>query len=92
LDALISCSIAQAYSTEVLTCVHCSLCGVLSSDVACRLLALFRWSVMMQQTGRQLCRGHVARPLQPRSVGLIFGSCTLVWFVDETLMDCWTAG
>jgi len=25
LDALISCSIAQTYSTQVLTCVHCTL-------------------------------------------------------------------
>jgi len=31
-------------------------------------------------------------PLLLRSVGLIFRSRTLVWFVEETLMDCWTVG
>jgi len=51
LDALISSSIVHAYSTEDLTCVHCTNAPcVLSSNVACRLLAcLLSFASQLQQ-------------------------------------------
>jgi len=39
LDALISCSIAQAYSTQVLTCVHCTMYAKFWRRVQTALLA-----------------------------------------------------